>query len=79
MALVFALALMLQLIVLPCLCDVGAAKVKFAFVLDVLVAVRVLIAYLGRERGNGWKFYAWLLGASPVWIEAIAFLVFGER
>ncbi|MCI0746588.1 MAG: hypothetical protein L0Y58_14405 [Verrucomicrobia subdivision 3 bacterium] len=72
------IALALQSLVLPCLCDVGRAKMVFAVVFDLLIAVRAGMAYLARERGSGWKFYAWLLGASPLWIEAVAYLILGE-
>ena len=75
---VFVTALVLQALILPCLCDVGRAKMVFALLLDVLIATRPGVAYLARERGNGWKLYAWLVGTSPVWIEAVAYLVFGE-
>jgi len=75
---VFGIAFVVQATLLPCLCDVGTAKMKFALVLDTLVVARAGVAYLARERGNGWKFYAWLLGTSPVWIQAMAYLVFGE-
>ena len=78
LAAVFAIALALQSVVLPCLCDIGRAKMTFALVFDLLVVVRAGIAYLARERGSGWKFYAWLIGTSPVWIEAVTYLVFGE-
>jgi hypothetical protein len=75
---VFGIALLAQALFLPCLCDSGTAKIRFALVLDLLVVMRAGIAYLARERGSVWKFYAWLIGTSPVWIQAIAYVVFGE-
>ena len=78
LTIMFVIALVLQMIILPCLCDIGTAKLKFAFILDVLAAVRAGIAYLRRERGTGWKAYAWLLVTSALWIEALALIVFGE-
>src|SRR6185503_8668092 len=75
---VFGIGLILQALLLPCLCDAGTAKMRFALVLDLLVVVRAGIAYLAREQGNGWKFYGWLIGTSPLWIQAVAYLIFGE-
>ena len=75
---VLGIAFVGQALLLPCLCDVGTTKMRFALVLDTLVVVRAGVAYLARERGNGWKFYAWLFGTSPVWIQAAAYFVYGE-
>ena len=75
---VFAIALVLQSLILPCLCDIGTAKMRFALVFDLLIVGRAASAYFARERGSGWKFYAWLVASSPLWIEAITYLVFGE-
>lgn len=74
----FAIAFLLQMLFLPCLCDIGRTKMIFALVFDLLVVVRGGFAYLSRERGSGWKFYAWVVGLSPLWIELAAYLVFGE-
>lgn len=78
LAVVFAVALMLQSLVLPCLCDIGRAKMIFALVFDLLMIGRAVIAYFAGERGTGWKLYAWMFVTSPLWIEAITYLVFGE-
>ena len=75
---IFAIAFLLQILFLPCLCEIGRAKMIFALVFDLLVVIRGSVAYLSRERGIGWKFYAWLIGTSPVWIEFAAYLGFGE-
>ena len=50
----------------------------FAYSLDGLVLLRMGIAFIRRETGGGWKFYAWLLCTSPLWIEGVAYLVFGD-
>ena len=73
-----AAAFILQVLSLPCLCEVGQAKFSFALVLDLVVALRVGVAYLTRERGDAWIIYAWLVGTSPVWITAVAYLVLGS-
>jgi hypothetical protein len=72
------IALILQSLILPCLCSIGTAKVSFAYALDGLVLLRMGIAYIRRETGSGWKFYAWSLCTSPLWIQGIAYLVFGD-
>ena len=67
----------LQSLFLPCLCSIGTAKTSFAYALDGLVLLRMGIAYFRRETGSGWKFYAWLLCTSPLWIQGIAYLMLG--
>jgi hypothetical protein len=71
---VLSIAFVLQSIFLPCLCSIGTAKIAFAYGLDGLVLLRIGLAHLRRETGGGWKFYAWLLGTSPLWIEGIGYL-----
>jgi hypothetical protein len=72
------IALMGQMVVLPCLCAIGTAKMSFALFFDVLVGLRVWIAYRLRETGRGWMFYAALTYLSPAWIQGLAFLVLGD-
>jgi hypothetical protein len=67
-----------QSLVLPCLCEIGTAKIKFALCFDTLVFLRMMIAYFGRESGRGWIFYAVLCYTSPAWIEGITYLVLGD-
>jgi hypothetical protein len=62
-----------QSLFLPCLCQIGEAKMNFALILDGLVLLRIGIARLLREIGRGWVFYAALLYLSPLWIH-LAFL-----
>ena len=68
----------LQSFVLPCLCQIGTAKMTFALVFDVLVLARTLVAYRRHETGRGWIFYAVLCYTSAGWIEGITYLVLGE-
>lgn len=68
LALAFVITFLLQLVTLPCLCAKGAVKWDLGCTLDFLVLVRVLVAFLQRERGNTWIFYAALLYTSPIWI-----------
>ena len=72
------IALVLQSLFLPCLCDIGTAKITFAYILDLLILFRIGIAYVFHENGGGWKFYAWLLWTSTLWIEGISYLIFGD-
>ena len=74
----WGIAFILQSLFLPCLCDIGTAKILFAYTFDALVLLRIGVACFLRETGVGWKFYAWLLCSSPLWIEGIAYLVFGK-
>ncbi len=69
---------LLQSVSLPCLCDIGTAKITFAYELDALILLRISVAFFGRETGGGWKFYVWLLYTSPLWINGIAYLFFGD-
>ena len=70
-------AFVLQYLFLPCLCQIGEAKVKFALVFDGLVLLRIGIARLWRETGKGWLFYVILLYSSPVWISVASGIVLG--
>jgi hypothetical protein len=72
------IAVILQSLFLPCLCQIGLAKVDFAYILDALVLLRIGGAYIRHETGSGWRFYAGLLVTSPLWIQAAAWVVFGE-
>lgn len=72
------IAFILQSLILPCLCSIGTAKISFAYALDGLLLLRMGIAYICRETGSGWRFYAWLLCTSALWIQGIAYLVFGD-
>jgi hypothetical protein len=72
------IAAVLQSIFLPCLCDIGTAKSVFAFCFDTLILLRIGAAWHMSETGGGWKFYAWLIWKSPLWIEGVAYVVFGD-
>ena len=67
----------LQSLFLPCLCDVGTAKMALAFSFDGLVLIRMLLAYFRRESGKGWIVYAVLCYTSVLWVEGLAYLVLG--
>lgn len=61
----------IQVMTLNCLCNEGSIKVEFALKFDLLVMIRVLFAMVFNERGNTWKFYLWLMIASPFWITIL--------
>jgi hypothetical protein len=73
----FAITVILQGLFLPCLCNIGQAKSVFGWVIDLLVAIRIAVAYLRKETGRGWLFYVVLLYTSPVWITLVAWIVLG--
>jgi hypothetical protein len=77
LACAFLIGFLLQNLFLPCLCDIGTAKITLALVFDGLVAVRIFIAYLSREQGRGWIFYAATLYTSAGWITLLARLILG--
>jgi hypothetical protein len=67
-----------QSVFLPCLCDIGTAKIALAYSFDGLVLLRMLVAYIRSETGKGWVFYAALCYTSVAWIEGITYLVLGD-
>ncbi len=70
--------LTLQGLLLPCLCQIGQAKMGFAFAFDAAMIARILVAYYRKESGRGWVFYAALLYSSALWIEGLTYVLFGE-
>ncbi|MEN6627008.1 MAG: hypothetical protein ABFD69_12355 [Candidatus Sumerlaeia bacterium] len=62
------IAFLMQGLFLPCLCQIGEARMRVAIIFDGLVILRMAIAGFRRERGSGWIFYAALLYSSPLWI-----------
>ena len=73
------IAFIVQGLVLPCLCELGVAKMTLAIAVDVLILFRVAVARITDEKGRGWLFYCGLLYASPLWIEIVSRLVIGAH
>jgi hypothetical protein len=73
----FIISFVLQQLFLPCLCDIGTAKITLALIVDALVIARAIVAYMTRERGQGWLFYAILLYSSTGWIMIISRIILG--
>lgn len=71
--LLFALCVtfLMQIIILPCLCYVGDARIRMAFIVDGFVILRTIIAGIFHERGRGWIFYTLLLYSSLLWIPLL--------
>ncbi|MCG3138529.1 MAG: hypothetical protein HJJLKODD_02394 [Phycisphaerae bacterium] len=67
--LVLLLALLLQIMLLPCLCSHSQIKIMAAVILDVAVLVRMLIAVSRNESGYWLRGYAVLLITSCLWID----------
>ena len=51
-------AMVLQGVMLPCLCYQGTVNMYIAGAVDVLVILRLIVARMRKERGKGWVFYA---------------------
>jgi hypothetical protein len=68
----FLAAIILQSLILPCLCVEGTVKGWIALGFDVLVLIRVAVAWGRNETGRGWLFYVILLYTSAFWIEGLA-------
>ena len=49
----------------------GPSERKYALILDVLVLMRSLSAWVLKEKNKGWIFYICLLYSSPFWIELV--------
>jgi hypothetical protein len=67
-------AILLQSIVLPCLCYAGTLKLSVALMVDALVLARVVLAKARHERGRGWVFYA----ALPFLVVPVLLIAFGH-
>ena len=79
LALALVVAFVLDAMLLPCMCNIGTAKMQVALVFLALVVLRIVIARLMREKGKGWIFYLVLLYSSPLWIEIAGWWVFGPH
>jgi hypothetical protein len=75
----FIVAILLQSLILPCLCAEGTVKGMIALGFDTFVAIRVAIAWLRNETGRGWLFYTILLYTSAFWIEGIVWIFMRNR
>jgi len=75
----FLAAIFLQSLILPCMCMEGTVKGWIALGVDMLVLIRVAIAWVRNETGRGWLFYVILLYTSAFWIEGIVWLYTGHH
>ncbi|MHC4872546.1 MAG: hypothetical protein ACYTFY_11940 [Planctomycetota bacterium] len=60
-----------QMIVLPCLCRMGALKLEAGLYLDAFILVRIIIAKILHTKGKGWLTYVIMLLASFVVIPLV--------
>ena len=67
-------AVVIQGAVLPCLCYEGTIKIRIALGVDALILIRVLVAWIRKERGKGWIFYAALPFVMILVIELAVYL-----
>ena len=70
------LVLLAYAALVPDLTREASAKSGFALILVALLAVRMFIASLRKEKGRGWLFYFWLIAVAPLWIEIGARIAF---
>ncbi len=61
----FMVSLVLQSVLLPCMCGHGVARMKVAAIFDVMILIRIIIALLIKENNNGWRIYCILLCVFP--------------
>ena len=71
-----AISVLLQTMFLSFLCFEGKIMTDFAMLFDAFVLMRILIAWLRKERGRTWLFYAILLYTSPIWILTVFVILF---
>ena len=74
--LAFVISLVLQAVLLPCMCIEGKAEVAFAGVFDILILCRIIIARELNEQGKGWIFYLVFTLTSALWISGLVHLIF---
>jgi hypothetical protein len=77
--LAFIAAIFLQSLILPCMCMEGTVKGWIALGVDMLVLIRVAVAWGRNETGRGWLFYVILLYTSAFWIEGIVWVYMGHH
>ena len=65
---VLLVSLLLQVVLLTCLCPLSTVKLQTAAVFDVLWLARMAWAEKRGRGGVGWIFYLALMATSPVWI-----------
>ncbi len=64
-----------QIIFLPALDYLSDARLFAAFTFDLIVLIRIAIAYRTFETGPGWGAYSILSLTSPSWIETLVQLI----
>lgn|GEM_PF-3201806 len=69
------IGILLQSIILPCLCGIGNAKMIIALIFDLFIFMRIVLAILIREKNKGWIYYCILCYASAFIIE-LASMIF---
>ncbi len=73
------IGLVLQNLFLPCLCQIGMAKITVALIFDGLVVLRIIAAKLLKQKDKGWIFYTVLLYSSPLWIDLAIRIMIGRH
>jgi len=57
-----------QLTLLPCLCATGDWRLKMALYFDLMILLRMAVAYFCHSKGNAWMVYVALCYTSGFWL-----------
>ena len=63
----------------PMLCHEAGQKFFVLAVLYLLILARIVYAWVTREAGTGWKWYAAFIILAPAWFEGIWFVLVESR
>ena len=67
----FFVTLTIHTVILQGTDPIGPVLIRFSWMFDGLVLMRILVALVLNEHGRGWLFYMILLYTSPIWISFI--------
>lgn len=62
---------MLQIGMLPCLCEIGDWKMKIAVWFNLMILLRITAAFLMKQTGDAWIIYTLLCYTSAFWIHGL--------
>jgi len=72
-AIALAVSVVLQYLIVPPFAYriVGWETIRLCLILDSLIGLRLLLAYVLGQKGYGWRFYEFLCYSSPAWIVLV--------
>jgi hypothetical protein len=71
--------IVVQSLLMPLLCHSAWAKLRVVAILDAFLLLRIIFAWLTKETGNGWRWYACFIVAAPVWFEVVWYFIVESR